>query len=166
LALTGGALNPVHSGPLYRFLEPAVASIDGLGFTPAGGLAEGTLIAIASLAGVVGIALAYVTYVRRDVSQGRMSEPIRGPLAELAERRFFVDDLYETVFVRVGSQVARAFVWIDTRVIDGAVNAAGAVSVAVGSAGRRTQSGLVRSYVGGMALGALALVAFLLVQVR
>jgi len=166
LALVGGALNPVHAGPLFNFLAPVVGPIDDLGFTPAGPLPEIALIAIAAGAGVLGIALAYLAYVRRDVSQGRMVEPIRGPIAELAERKFFVDELYETIFVRVGGRFAQALVWFDTRVIDGAVNAAGAVSVATGSASRRTQSGLVRGYVGGMVLGALVLVAFLLWQVR
>jgi NADH-quinone oxidoreductase subunit L len=166
LALVGGALNPVHSGPLFNFLAPVVGPIEELGFEPAGALPEFALIGIASLAGVIGIALAYLAYVRRDVSQGRMVEPIRGPIAELAERKFFVDELYETIFVRVGSRFAQLLVWFDTRVIDGAVNAAGAVSVATGSASRRTQSGLVRGYVGGMALGALVLIAVLLWQVR
>jgi NADH-quinone oxidoreductase subunit L len=166
LALVGGALNPVHSGPLYNFLEPVVGPIDGLGYTPVGSLPELALIAIAAVAGLLGIGLAYLAYVRRDVSRGRMVEPIRGPIAELAERKFFVDELYETVFVRVGSQFAKVLVWFDTRVVDGAVNAAGAVSVATGSASRRSQSGLVRGYVGVMALGALALVGFLLWQVR
>ncbi|MEX0979210.1 MAG: proton-conducting transporter membrane subunit, partial [Pirellulales bacterium] len=34
-AVGGLALNPVHSGPLYTFLGPAVAPIDGLGYEPA-----------------------------------------------------------------------------------------------------------------------------------
>jgi NADH-quinone oxidoreductase subunit L len=77
-----------------------------------------------------------------------MSEPVRGVGAEMIERKFYVDELYETVFVRAGGRVADALVWFDTRVIDGAVNGAGAASMAVGRVTRRVQTGLVRGYVG------------------
>jgi NADH-quinone oxidoreductase subunit L len=167
LSTVGGlALNAVHTGPLYTYLEPAVGPIDDLGYEPFGPLEESVLIPLAIVAAALGIGLAYLAYMRRDVSVGRMAEPIKGAGAELAERKFFVDELYEAIFVRVGSRFGAVLVWFDTRVIDGAVNAAGAVSTSIGSAGRRTQSGLVRGYVGGMALGALVLVAVLLIQVR
>jgi NADH-quinone oxidoreductase subunit L len=167
LSTVGGlALNAVHTGPLYTYLEPAVGPIDELGYEPFGPLEESVLIPLAIVAAALGIGLAYLAYMRRDVSVGRMAEPIKGAGAELAERKFFVDELYEAIFVRVGSRFGAVLVWFDTRVIDGAVNAAGAVSTSIGSAGRRTQSGLVRGYVGGMALGALVLVAVLLIQVR
>jgi NADH-quinone oxidoreductase subunit L len=164
-AIGGLALNPVHTGPLYNFLEPSVASIDALGFEPAGGLTEPILIPIAIVAALLGIGLAYLAYVRRDVSQGRMAEPVRGIGAELLERKFYVDELYETVFVRAGSRVGDALVWFDTRVIDGAVNGAGAASMAVGRVTRRVQTGLVRGYVGAFVAGALVLVVALLIQV-
>jgi NADH-quinone oxidoreductase subunit L len=164
-AIGGLVLNPVHSGPLYNFLAPVSADIDALGFEPAGGLTEPILIPIAIVAALLGIGLAYLAYVRRDVSQGRMAEPVRGVGAELMERKFYVDELYETVFVRAGGRVADALVWFDTRIIDGAVNGAGAASMAVGRVTRRVQTGLVRGYVGAFVAGALVLVVALLIQV-
>jgi NADH-quinone oxidoreductase subunit L len=164
-AIGGLVLNPVHSGPLYNFLAPVSADIDALGFEPAGGLTEPSLIPIAIVAALLGIGLAYLAYVRRDVSQGRMAEPVRGVGAELMERKFYVDELYETVFVRAGGRVADALVWFDTRIIDGAVNGAGAASMAVGRVTRRVQTGLVRGYVGAFVAGALVLVVALLIQV-
>jgi NADH-quinone oxidoreductase subunit L len=166
LSVVGGAaLNPIHTGPLYRFLEPTVGPIDELGYEPFGPLEEAVLIPLAIVAAVIGISLAVLAYLRRDMSVGRMAEPIKGPVAELMERKFFVDEAYEAVFVRAGGQLGRLMAWFDTRVIDGAVNGAGAVSTAIGRAGRQTQSGLVRGYVGAMVLGALVLVAVVLVQV-
>ncbi len=166
LSLGGGLLNPVHDGPLYRFLAPSTAGVGELGLAPAGPMTEPALIAIAIVAAAVGIGLAYLAYFRRDVSQGRVVEPVRGPVAELMERRFFVDDLYETVFVRAGGRAADAIVWFDTRIVDGLVNGAGAMSVQIGRVSRRAQTGLVRGYVAGLLVGALVLVGFLLVQVR
>jgi NADH-quinone oxidoreductase subunit L len=164
--VAGVVLNPVHSGPLYTYLGPAVADIESLPYSPVGGLGEPGLIAISVVAALLGIGLAYLAYVRRDVSQGRMAEPLRGTLAELFERKFFVDELYETVFVTIGGRLANAAVWFDRRIIDGAVNGAGSASMAIGQASRRTQSGLLRGYVGGLVLGALALVAVVLLQGR
>jgi NADH-quinone oxidoreductase subunit L len=165
LSVVGGLLNPVHNGPFYQWLEPVSAPIDALGFEPVGGLTEMVLIPMAIVAALVGLGLAYLAYVRRDVSQGPMMEPVRGVGAELMERKFYVDELYETVFVRVGGRVADALVWFDTRVIDGAVNGAGAATMAVGRVTRRVQTGLVRGYVGAFVAGALALVVALLIQV-
>jgi NADH-quinone oxidoreductase subunit L len=166
LSLLGGAvLNFTHHGPFYSWLAPAVASTEGL-YDEAHGLGEPALIALSVLAALTGIGLAYLAYVRRDVSQGRMAEPIRGPIAELFERKFFVDELYEAVFVRTGGWLAARTEWFDRRVIDGAVDGAGALSTGLGQVTRRVQNGLVRSYVAGLLVGALALVAVVLIQVR
>ncbi len=158
LSAVGGALNIPHDGPLYRFLGPVVGPIDALGYRPFGPLEEVVLIPLAIVAALVGIAAAWLFYLRRDLSLGRMAEPVRGPVAELFERRFFVDELYEAVFVRAGGVVADALVWVDTRVVDGIVNGAGVSTLAVGRASRRIQTGLVRGHLGVMVLGTLALV--------
>jgi NADH-quinone oxidoreductase subunit L len=165
-AVGGLALNAVHTGPLYSFLAPTVGPIDDLGYEPYGPLEEAVLIPLAIVAAAIGIGLAYWVYLRRDTSLGRMSEPIRGTAAELLERKFYVDELYSAVFVRFGGRVADAMVWFDTRIIDGAVDAAGAGSLRIGRATRRVQTGLVRGYAASFLVGALVLVGFLLVQVR
>ncbi len=166
LSTVGGvALNAVHTGPLYRFLEPTVGPIGDLGYEPFGPLEESVLIPLAIVAAAIGIGLAYLLYLRRPVMGARTSEPFTGPIAELAERKFFVDEAYEALFVTAGGGVARAMVWFDTRVIDGIVNGAGVGSVLVGRGTRRTQSGLVRRYLAVMVLGVLALLAVLIAQV-
>ncbi|MEX0869634.1 MAG: NADH-quinone oxidoreductase subunit L, partial [Nitriliruptoraceae bacterium] len=164
-AVGGLVLNPVHHGPLYEFLAPSVASADGLELAEAGPLSEAALIAIAIVAAAVGIAGAWAAYVRRDMSVGRLAEPVSGRLAELFERKFFVDELVDTVVVRGGARVARAAVWFDTRVIDGVVNGTGSTSVVVARISRRAQTGLVRSAIGVMVVGAIALLAVLAIQV-
>ena len=161
----GAALNAVHTGPLYRFLEPTVGPIGDLGYEPYGPLEESVLIPLAIVAAIIGIGVAYLLYLRRPVMGLRTSEPITGPVAELAERKFFVDEAYEAVFVTAGGAVSRAMVWFDTRVIDGAVNGAGAASVLLGRVTRRSQTGLVRWYVAVMVLGSLVLLAVLIAQV-
>jgi NADH-quinone oxidoreductase subunit L len=167
LSLVGGAvLNLTHHGPFYRWLQPAVASTEGLAFAEHGALTEPALIAISVVAALVGIGASWAVYGRRDLSAGAIAEPIRGPIAELMQRKFFVDELYEAVFVRFGGWLANGMVWFDTNVIDGLVNGAGAASTATARRVRRVQTGLVRGYLAGMVAGAVILLAVLLVQVR
>ena len=168
LSLVGGvALNPVHHGPFFRWLEPVVAPTGGLAFAEHGALTEPVLIGISVVAGLLGIGVAWLLYgPQRDLAGGRLAEPVRGPVAELLERRFFVDEAYEAVFVRFGGWVARLVEAFDRRVVDGLVDGAGVVSTGTGRLTRRAQTGLIRGYLGGLVLGAVVLAAVILVQVR
>ena len=166
LSLVGGfLLNPVHHGPFFNWLEPVTASTEGLAFAEHGALTEPALIAISVVAAALGIAAAYLAYVRRPLT-GVAPEIIRGPLAELMERKFYVDELYEAIFVRLGGKLADGAVWFDKTIIDGAVNGSGALSTATARIARRAQTGLTRGYLASMAAGALVLIAVLLIQVR
>jgi NADH-quinone oxidoreductase subunit L len=95
-----------------------------------------------------------------------MVDPVRGPVAEVMERRFFVDEAYEAVFVTFGTRVARALTWFDARIVDGAVMGSGAVSMATGRLARRAQSGMVRSYVAVMLVVLAVLLAVTVGLVR
>ena len=86
-------------------------------------------------------------------------------VAELMQRKFFVDELYEAVFVRFGGWVSGRAAWFDRNVVDGLVNASGAGSQATGRLVRRSQSGLTRGYLAAMLTGTVAVVAVLLAQV-
>lgn len=158
-AIGGLVLNPVHSGPLYQFLAPISGDISAIGYEPVGPLGEAQLIPISIVAVTIGIALAWRLYARRDLSGGRLVEPVRGPVAELMERRFLVDEAYEAVFVTFGTRVARALTWVDRRLVDGAVMGSGALSMATGRVARRAQTGMVRTYVAVMVVVVALLLA-------
>jgi NADH-quinone oxidoreductase subunit L len=158
-AIGGLVLNPVHSGPFYRFLAPISGDISGLGYTPAGPLGEAQLIPISIVAVAIGIGLAWRLYARRDLRGGKLVEPVRGPVAELMERRFLVDEAYEAVFVTFGTRVARLLTWVDRRLVDGAVMGSGAATMAVGRFARRAQTGMVRTYVAVMVVAVALLLA-------
>ncbi len=165
-AVGGAVLNFTHSGPFTQWLSPTVASTENVDFAAHGPLTEPMLIAISIVAAILGIGLAYLAYgPRRDLSSGRMAEPIRGPVAELMQRKFFVDEAYEAVFVRFGGWLSNGLARFDKRGIDGLVNGAGSLATATSRVGRRAQTGLVRGYLGGFVLGAVVLAAVVLVQV-
>ena len=166
-AVGGAALNFVHHGPFWTWLQPAVADSEGVDFAAHGPLTEPALIAISIVAAITGIGIAFAMYgPRRDLSAGRMAEPIRGPIAELMERKFFVDEAYEAVFVRFGGWASDKAAAFDRTVIDGAVNGTGGITQLAARGARRVQTGLIRGYLGGFVVGVLVLAVVLLVQVR
>jgi NADH:ubiquinone oxidoreductase subunit 5 (subunit L)/multisubunit Na+/H+ antiporter MnhA subunit len=67
--------------------------------------------------------------------------------------KWWFDDLYDLLFIRIGSRVADAFVWFDVRVVDGTVNETGTVVSGAGRALRRVQTGRVQNYALGIAFG-------------
>ncbi len=136
-----------------------LSAIGGLVLNPVGPLGEPQLIAISIVAVGIGITLAWLGYARRDLSRGRLVEPVRGPLAEVMERKFLVDEAYEAAFVTFGTRVARALTWIDRRIVDGAVMGSGAATLATGRLARRAQTGMVRSYVTVMIVAVALLLA-------
>jgi NADH-quinone oxidoreductase subunit L len=168
LSLVGGAvLNFTHHGPFYRWLEPVVAPVDGVGFTAHGPLTEPALIGISIVAALLGIGLAWLVYgPQRDLTAGRMAEPIRGPVAELMERKFFVDEAYAAVFVTFGGWLSNRLAVFDKRGIDGIVNGAGALATGSARWARSLQTGFVRGYVGGLVAGLVVLAAVVIIQVR
>ncbi len=160
-AFGGMLINLNHfEGPLARWLGGYVAPVQEEMIVH-GPLGEGALIAISIVAAVVGITLAYLVYLR-----GPARERITGPVAEVMANKFYVDELYEAIFVKLGGRMADFMTWFDANVVDGLVNGSATVTSAVAGRVRRTQTGLVRSYVAGIAMGAVALVVVFLAQVR
>jgi NADH-quinone oxidoreductase subunit L len=142
---------------------------------------------------VVGIGIGFRMYSRATYGLG-----VIDPLAKLgifyrfAERRFFIDDFYMKVFIKPVQYPIARFVYnvLDRKVIDGAVNAAAAGTVATGRvtkeidekgvdgvvngfawitdklsfALRRTQSGNVQGYAAGLFIGLVVLAAVLFIR--
>jgi len=165
-AIGGLALNPVHSGPLYRFLAPVVAPITDLGYTPAGPWTEAVLIPLAIVAAVAGILIAIFTLRGRDLNDPATRELVRGGVGRVLENKFYVDEVYAAVFVTGGSRLGRTLQVIDTRVIDGIVNGAGTVTTKMAGYVRGAQTGLVRNYVYVLVAGMLVITAYMMILAR
>jgi NADH-quinone oxidoreductase subunit L len=85
---------------------------------------------------------------------------------EFLQRVWYWDDFYDTVLGRPSQRLATFLAWVvDARVIDGAVNGAARLVRTSGSAARKLQTGYVRNYALGIALGMAALIAFMVSRV-
>jgi NADH-quinone oxidoreductase subunit L len=163
LAIGGGALNLPFTDDtkvLEQWLHPVLelVSPDGaLVPTEASidvetGLKVG-LAAAAVAAGLVGIAYAAQVYLRRRAAA---VEP------ELLARGWYYDESVAAFMEGPGRAAYDGITAFDAEIVDGAVNGAGALVRGAGSKLRLAQTGYVRNYALGVAVGAVVLVGLLL----
>jgi NADH-quinone oxidoreductase subunit L len=84
----------------------------------------------------------------------------------LLEEKYYVDEAYDAVVIQPIKVGSTNVLWriIDVHIIDGAVNGAGYVATRVGGAMRYLQSGLARSYVAVVVLGALLIIGYFVMK--
>ncbi len=105
------------------------------------------VLASSTLAAFGGIGAAAAIYLYGMPSPARVRAAF-GPLHTLVERKYYLDELAETVVVRglLNGVIGRAAHAFDRYVVDGAVNGVGWLSRTVGDAVRRTETGQVQAY--------------------
>lgn len=94
-----------------------------------------------------GIGVASAIYYYRHPMAVRMLTAV-GPVHTLIERKYFMDELAETVFVRclLNGVVGRSLQTFDTYVVDAAVDAVGIATRLAGDAVRRSENGQLQAY--------------------
>jgi NADH-quinone oxidoreductase subunit L len=87
------------------------------------------------------------------------TKKVPGTAWHLLYHRYFVDEIYNTLFVRRGKRLSR-WLWqfFDVRIIDGIVNGVAGLVGLLGGLFRNTQTGYVRNYALTMLLGAVIVV--------
>jgi NADH-quinone oxidoreductase subunit L len=151
----GLALQLSPEGTLTGFLEPVVGA-----FQLGEGLAPAALATIAVVVAVASLLLAWLIYGSRRVDPFAFRASLE-PMATAAERGWYVDRAYDVAFVQPAKSLASLTAdVVDGKVIDGAVNGvAGAVKGAA-AAGRRVQTGTVRTYALVLFVGAVLVLGF------
>jgi len=148
-----------HGTVFTRFLAPVAPLAEG----EHGGVAALALAAVSVIAALAGVFVAWLVYGRGQVDVEQIGVA-RNPIHRLVLNKYYVDELYDAVFVK---PLHRLFLWcaqiFDVKVIDGLVNGVASAVIAWALSLRRLQTGFVMNYALGMLLGAVALVAFLLV---
>jgi NADH-quinone oxidoreductase subunit L len=117
--------------------------------------------------GLIALALALIGVAGAWAVYGRAPVPVTAPrgsfVTNAARKDLYGDAFNESVLMRPGQWLTRLSVYFDSRGVDGLVNT---LAAAVGGSSgrlRRLQTGFVRSYALSMLIGAVLLVAGLLV---
>jgi NADH-quinone oxidoreductase subunit L len=158
LAFAGGILDLpwVHHAGFASWLGPVFAH--SLYNDHESGALQTVLVVVDAVAGFVGLGLAFVAW------RGKVNRPELEPA--FLQRVWYWDDLYDTVIGRPGQLMARfAATVVEGRMIDGAVNGVATVVRRSATGVRRLQTGYVRNYALGIALGLAGVIAFLISRV-
>src|SRR5438552_1979402 len=120
------------------------------------------LAALSVLAALIGFSMAYLLHARRPELAVAWRTRL-GPIHTLVEHKYYIDELYDRVFVQPALALARFLNgFIEPRVIDGAVNGLASFTLVEAREFRLIQTGRVRSYalwtLGG-AIGVVLIVA-------
>jgi NADH-quinone oxidoreductase subunit L len=125
---------------------------------------EEWLLAGASVAaGLLGLLFAYLLYYKRPELPDRITAKMHG-FYMMVLHKYYVDEGYGAIFVKPLLALSTTVLWrgIDQGVIDGLVNGAGTASQGVGGELRRMQSGNIRSYAAWVAIGAAAILGYMI----
>lgn len=137
---------------IEHWLEPVV------GFEyPKNAPATSLLIPVTVGVVLIGALLGWIQYATRDV-------PVEAPsavswLTRAARKDLYGDTVNEAVFMRPGQYLTRSLVYVDNKVVDGAVNGTAALVALIGANLRKWQSGYTRSYALSMVLGVIVIAA-------
>jgi NADH-quinone oxidoreductase subunit L len=127
--------------PVASFLTPVFGQAVEVG--------TGTFIGLAALSVLValaGFALAYLLHARRPELAVAWRTRL-GPIHALVEHKYYIDELYDRIFVQPALALARVLNdVVEPRVIDGAVNGIAAFTLLEAREFRLLQTGRVRSY--------------------
>jgi NADH-quinone oxidoreductase subunit L len=149
-----------HGTPFARFLSPVLPLGEG---EHSAGVAF-TLLVLSALVAIAGVALAWFVYGRVPVRAASIGVA-RNPLHKLLLEKYYVDELYDALFVKpiyhLSLWLARIF---DPIVIDGMVNGVASLVTGWARGMRRVQTGFVMNYALAVVLGAVAVVAYLLAR--
>jgi NADH-quinone oxidoreductase subunit L len=117
---------------------------------------ERTLTIVSIVIALAGIAIGWRWFRRKP-----LWEPPR-----LLEEKYYVDELYDATVVQPIKVGSTNVLWkvIDVHIIDGAVNGAGHLASMLGGTLRYLQSGLARSYVAIVVLGALLIIGYFVMK--
>ncbi|RKD23079.1 NADH-quinone oxidoreductase subunit L [Ammoniphilus oxalaticus] len=151
LAISAGWINLPGSQALGNWMTDGAVGA-------AGQHAPGWVAILATAISLFGILLAYLMYGKKSISNEKAASAFGG-LYNLSFKKYFIDEIYDVVFVRSLRAIGRFLTVVDVYIIDGFVRLVGAFTRELGHAGQRVQNGQVQTY------GAVALLGIVLLVI-
>jgi NADH-quinone oxidoreductase subunit L len=164
LSLIEHWLEPVFHAPTLEGAAAAAGAATAAAEAAAHSPLEWVLLAVSALIAVGGAYAAYRMYVVDTDIPGRIRASL-GWFAKLVENKYYVDEAYNGIVVQPLRDLGGWFADVaDKRGIDGAVNGLAEVTGWIGTQARRLQTGLVGLYALSILVGAVALLAWMVIR--
>lgn len=153
-----------HSNIIQDFLLPSLYVMDvGSSVHHLFGHWTATLLSI--IAAVIGSLLAIYFYMINPASiQRLMKSDIVSSIYRFSYAKLYVDETYDAIFVRPFNTISKAAAMFDLNTIDGAVDGISTVVIRTASIVRSAQTGVLRFYAAAMAIGALAIIVYIVIS--
>ncbi|MDX1977138.1 MAG: NAD(P)H-quinone oxidoreductase subunit 5 [Pseudanabaenaceae cyanobacterium bins.68] len=137
-----------------------VEAFTGFAMLPPGQLQEFLIMGGSSVGiGLVGISLAILIYGQHKISAAAIAKSIQ-PLYQFSKHKWYIDELYNIVFVQGSRRLARQVLEVDAKIVDGLVNLAGFTTLVSGEALKYLENGKAQFYALVILIGVLGLVVF------
>jgi NAD(P)H-quinone oxidoreductase subunit 5 len=137
-----------------------VEPFTGFAMIPAAELQEFLIMGGSSVGiGLVGISLAILIYGQKKISAAAIAKSIQ-PLYQFSKNKWYIDNLYEAVFVQGSRRLARQVLEVDAKIVDGVVNLAGFATLITGEGLKYFENGKAQFYALVIFIGVLGLVVF------
>ncbi|OCB74297.1 NADH-quinone oxidoreductase subunit L [Flavobacterium crassostreae] len=157
LATIGGLISLPSSSWLQGYLAPLFATKAAQAHHF--GTVEYTLMAVAVLAGLVGIAVAYTKYIKQNQVPGADNE-ITG-FSKIVYNKYYVDEIYTLLFVDTTNNLSKFFRdYVETG-LSALVFGLEKITNEIGFQGKKLQSGSVGFYLFVFVLGLCAIITYL-----
>ncbi len=162
-------------GPVFRSSTPAVNSEhtqsgesappekETEGTEPKTGIStELVFTGISVAAGLLGLYLAWLLYLRRPELPDQIAASLHSLYAAVANK-YWIDELYAWIFVKPLIAISGTVFWrgIDQGIIDATIDGSADGARELSDEVRQMQSGNLRSYAGWIAIGATAVIAYM-----
>jgi NADH-quinone oxidoreductase subunit L len=157
LATIGGLINIPGNHWLNNYLAPMLS--DGEHEVHAFGIVAYSLMGIATVGAIVGIAIAYVKYIKQS-NVPPIDEQITG-FSKLLYNKYYIDEFYNAVFVNPVNFLSKFFRDYVETAISFVVLGLGKVTDQLGSQGRKLHNGSIGVYLFAFVLGLTAIISYL-----
>ncbi len=159
--LMGKVFGIEHSDRFGEFLAPVFGEAHHL---PEGSHSEELFVmALSIAAGLLGIIVSAIMYLRKTDLPDRMGERFSS-IYKILWNKYYVDELYDLIIVRPTLWIANSIIVnvTDGKIIEGAVHGVPAAIGRFSQGLRRLQTGLVHQYAAVMAIGAFLIIVMAL----
>ncbi|MEB3292034.1 MAG: NAD(P)H-quinone oxidoreductase subunit 5 [Synechococcales bacterium] len=95
--------------------------------------------------GLIGITLALMMYLQKKIDPAAIAKKFPS-LYSLSKNKWYFDDIYDVIFVRGSRRIARQVLEVDYKVVDGAVNLTGLVTLLTGEGLKYLENGRAQFY--------------------